>query len=122
MGFKKICGVFYYFKPEVIRKLFDKLSERFPGGGICFDAESSYGLKKSNRMVEKNKNNGAGMYFSVDNARELFSSWNRNLKAIHVIDRVPEDIRSQKSILLSVRMILNLGSKMGIVKFVELLF
>lgn len=113
-------GLFYYFKPEKVKRLFLTLHERFPGGGICFDAESSYGVKKSNKIVEKNGNQGAKMYFSVDNAQEMFSSWS-DFGAIHVDDKVAADIRAEKSIPLKVRMILNLGCKIGIMKFVEIL-
>lgn len=115
-------GVFYYFKPEKLKILFNALAKKFPGGGLYFDCESSYGVKKSNKMVEKSGNKGAKMYFSVDDANALFTSWSSYFKQINVVSRLPEEIQKSRNIPFKIRFILKLGCAMGIMKFVEIRF
>lgn len=118
-----ICGgMLYYFQVEKIKELFIALAKHFPQGGIYFDCESSYGVKKANKLVEKNGNKGAHMYFAVDDAQKMFTSWSPLLKNIDVVSSFPEDFQKAKDIPWKVRMILKLGCRMGIMKFVEIIF
>lgn len=115
-------GVFYYFKPERIRGLFTTLAEKFPGGGIYFDCESSWGIKKANKMVEKSGNTGAKMHFAVDDAESLFRPWSDRFFSIITVNRIPDEIAKAKEIPVTVKCILGLGCRMGIMKFVEIMF
>ena len=115
-------GVFYYFKPEQIKTLFTTLAGKFPGGGIYFDCESSWGIKNANKMVEKTGNTGAKMYFSVDDAEMLFRPWSDRFGSITTVDRLPDSIAKAKEIPGSAKLILKLGCRLGIMKFVEILF
>lgn len=113
-----ICGgVLYYFKPEQVRSLLGALAENFPGGGICFDCENSRAVAKSNRLVQKSGNTGSMMYFAVDDAENLFRSWNRSFKNIRVMDQLSD---KYKGLPLSTRLIFHMGLKMGMFKFVEI--
>lgn len=114
-------GMFYYFKPEKIKELFCGLAKRFPQGRICFDCESSYGVRESNKMVKKN-GNGSKMYFAVDNPKTLFTSWSSDFKKIDVIDGLPPAIGKAAVLPFKVRLILKLGVALGIMKFVEIWF
>ena len=115
-------GVFYYFKPEKIKKLFCALANRLTGGGIYFDCESSYGAKKSNRMVKKTGNTGAIIYFAVDDAAEMFSVWSDKFKRITVVDDLPQKYLKAKRLPFATRLTLKMGCKMEIMKFVEITF
>lgn len=49
-----ICGgVLYYFQPQKIKELFISLAKHFSNGGIFFDCESSYGVKKLINWLRK---------------------------------------------------------------------
>ena len=39
------AGVFYYFKTEDVRRLFDAMARRFPGGALAFDACNQRGAR-----------------------------------------------------------------------------
>ena len=117
-----ICGgLLYYFQLEKIKDLMIALAKHFPQGGIYFDCESSYGVKKSNKLVEKNRNKGAMMYFAVDD-ETMFLKWSPLFKNIQIDAKLPDDIQKAQEIPLMIRFILKLGCKMGIMKFVEILF
>ncbi len=47
------------------------MSKRFPGGELYFDAESKFALNLSNATVKKSGNNGAMMYFYVNNPKSI---------------------------------------------------
>lgn len=115
-------GVLMYFDEDTIRPLFTALAERFSKGGICFDAVNQSGLKKSNRVVEKSGNTDALVVFSVENAQEKFSAWSDKFAKIHTLDKLPENVRTAKSIPFFTRKILGMGMKMGFVQFVEISF
>lgn len=69
-----VGGVFYYFKEEQVRSFICAIVARFSGAQIVFDAVTARGLKISNRYVKKTGNEGAEMYFSVDNSSRYFAS------------------------------------------------
>ncbi|PGY08325.1 class I SAM-dependent methyltransferase [Bacillus sp. AFS031507] len=75
------AGVFYYFQESQLRKSFQEMAIRFPGGELYFDAESKFMLKTSNRTVEKTGNKGAKMYFYVNNPKVL-EDWSSKIKVL----------------------------------------
>jgi len=115
-------GVFMYFEAERLKKLFVEMAKRFPGGGICFDACNSMGLKKSNRVVEKSGNTGAPIRLAVDDAQKLFSPWSEKFEKINVATELPQDMKEAKSISWVSKFILNMGMKMKMIQVVEILF
>ena len=115
-------GVLMYFNEDTIRPLFTALAERFPDGGICFDAENQSGVDKSNKVLEKSGNTDALVVLAVDNAEEKFSPWSDKFSKIQTFDRLPENIRKAKAIPFFTRQFLGMGMKMGYVKFVEISF
>ncbi|WP_439955275.1 hypothetical protein, partial [Klebsiella quasipneumoniae] len=58
------------------------MSNRFPGGELYFDAESKFALKLSNSTVKKSGNNGAMMYFYVNNPK-IIEKWSSNIKVLN---------------------------------------
>lgn len=74
-------GVFYYFHDKELQPLFQAMAEHFPGGELCFDAESRMALNVSNRMVRKSGNQSAMMYFSVGNAKDL-EKWSPQIRLV----------------------------------------
>jgi len=75
-------GVFYYFKTEDVRILFDKMASRFPGGTIVFDACNRRGAK----MMTKTWLKEAGIsdvqaFFSIENVHEL-DAWSSRFSSV----------------------------------------
>ena len=75
-------GVFYYFKTEDVKKLFNKLADRFPGGTIVFDACNRRGAK----MMMKTWLKEAGIsdvqaFFSIENVHEL-DTWSSGFSSV----------------------------------------
>ncbi|MCR4793002.1 MAG: class I SAM-dependent methyltransferase [Lachnospiraceae bacterium] len=75
-------GVFYYFKTEDVRRLFNKLANRFPGGTIVFDACNRRGAK----MMTKTWLKEAGIrdvqaFFSLENVNEL-NTWSNSFLSV----------------------------------------
>lgn len=114
-------GVLFYFEAEKIRSLFKSLAEKFPNGGICFDAVNSSGLKKSNKVVEKSGNKGARLVFSLDDAKKELSSWSPHFD-VKVVRALDKSIKKEKSIPFGTRFAVNMGMKMGFMQFVEIRF
>ncbi|WP_407427458.1 class I SAM-dependent methyltransferase [Treponema sp.] len=114
-------GVLFYFEEEKIRMLFTALSQKFPNGGICFDAVNSKGLKKSNAVVEKSGNKGAKIVFALNDAEKQFVSWSPHFK-VNVQRSLSQEIKKAKSIPFGTRFAVNMGMKMGFMQFVEVLF
>lgn len=115
-------GVFMYFEAEKLKELFVKLAERFPGGGLCFDAANSAGVKKSNRVVKKSGNTGAPVVFAVDDAQKLFSAWSDSFKTISTMRALPEEIKNAKAVPAISRKILNMGMKLKMIQIIEIVF
>lgn len=115
-------GVFMYFEAEKLKKLFVEMAKCFQGGGICFDACNSMGLKKSNRVVEKSGNTGAPIRLAVDDAQRLFSPWSEKFEKINVATELPQDMRNAKSVPWMSKFILNMGMKMKMIQIVEILY
>lgn len=76
------AGVFYYFKTENIKTLFEKMANRFPGAVVVFDACN----KRGARMMTKTWLKEAGItdvdaLFSLEDETELHT-WNERFKSI----------------------------------------
>jgi len=72
-------GIFYYFEESEVRRLVSSMADRFPDGGLIFDAVSKVGLWFANRMVKKTGNTGAKGYFSLGNPVKRISGWSDNV-------------------------------------------
>ena len=75
-------GVFYYFKKEDVRALFQKIAARFPGAVLAFDACNRRGAK----MMTKTWLKEAGIadvnaYFSLEDASEL-KRWSADFASV----------------------------------------
>lgn len=76
------AGVFYYLKTEEVRRLTERLNERFPNGVLVFDSCNSIGAK----MMRKTWLKGAGIsdvsaYFSVEDIAEI-RKWNNGFGSV----------------------------------------
>lgn len=72
------AGVFYYFKTESIRKLFNAMSERFPGSKLVFDTANKRAVKiMLKTWVRQAGITGISDYFCVNNT-EKDLAWVRN--------------------------------------------
>ncbi len=71
-------GLVYYFKEEDLKLLFRKMSERFSGGEIVFDAMSRLALTKFNQMARK-VGKGKVVYFYLKNPNKIFSQWSEKI-------------------------------------------
>ena len=67
-------GVLYYFREEWVREFLRDMAERFPGAQMIFDSTSKAGILISNRYVKKTGNDGARLYFGLNNAVRFFAS------------------------------------------------
>jgi O-methyltransferase involved in polyketide biosynthesis len=75
-------GVFYYFKTEDVKKLFNQMAKRFPGGVLVFDACNERGAK----MMRSTWLKEAGIkdvtaYFSVADENDL-KSWSDHFVSV----------------------------------------
>ena len=75
-------GVFYYFKKEDVRALFQKIAARFPGAVLAFDACNRRGAK----MMTKTWLKEAGIadvnaYFSLEDVSEL-KRWSADFASV----------------------------------------
>ena len=115
------AGVFYYFQPEQVEKLFATLADRFRGGEIYFDAESRWATEQSNKEVKKHGNSGAEMYFGVDDAEKEIMPWSSNITGVHV--STPKEIAKYiREVPLGIRVFLKAGVKIGLFKFITVKF
>lgn len=76
------AGVFYYLKTEEVRRLTEKLNERFSNGILVFDSCNSLGAK----MMRKTWLKEAGIsdvsaYFSVEDIGEI-REWNSGFNSV----------------------------------------
>ena len=76
------AGVFYYFRTEAVRALFDAMAARFPGGVLAFDSCNRRGAK----MMTKTWIKEAGIrdvsaFFSLEDEREL-RDWSRHFASV----------------------------------------
>ena len=76
------AGVFYYFKTDTVKTLFNAMAERFPGSVLAFDICNQRGAK----MMMKTWLKEAGItdvsaFFSLEDERELMK-WNGHFSAV----------------------------------------
>ncbi|MBQ8913478.1 MAG: class I SAM-dependent methyltransferase [Lachnospiraceae bacterium] len=76
------AGVFYYFKTEVLKKLFSAMAEKFPKGALVFDACNKRGAKMMTKTWLKEAGiSDVGAFFSVEDYKEL-ESWSDNFNSV----------------------------------------
>ena len=113
-------GVFYFFQEEELRQVIAAMAKRFPGGELCFDAQSKLAVNFSNRMVKKAGNQGAAMYFYVNQAKAL-RDWSPNVvlaRAIPFFQGIPRRKAWKRS---TRRKMFYLGG-FGMMKFIHMRF
>ena len=76
------AGVFYYFKINDLKVLFDAMAAKFPGGVLAFDSCNARGAK----MMRKTWLKEAGIedvnaYFSLEDEQEL-RGWSRHFASV----------------------------------------
>ena len=121
-GLFAICGgVLYYFDEKKNRELLTAMAERFPKGGICFDAVNSMGMKRSNSVVKKSGNTDSMLVFPIEDAEKELLPWSDRFESV-VNHRLPEVFHKSKSISLMTKFILKMGVKMRTMQFVEISF
>ena len=75
------AGVFYYFKTEQIRHLFNSMAQRFPSGRLVFDAAN----KRAVKIMLKTWVKEAGItsiadHFSVESIEKDIDPWMKNAR------------------------------------------
>ena len=66
------AGVFYYFRTADVKKLFQAMAERFPGGVLVFDSCNARGAKLMRKTWLKEAGiTDASAYFSLEDESEL---------------------------------------------------
>jgi O-methyltransferase involved in polyketide biosynthesis len=77
------AGVFYYFDESQMRGFFKKITGKFPGSEIVFDATSPIGVKMANRMVIKNSGLDENSYlkWGLKSAKEI-QNWNSGFEVL----------------------------------------
>jgi O-methyltransferase involved in polyketide biosynthesis len=66
------AGVFYYFRTEAVRRLFDAMARRFPGGVLAFDTCNERGAKLMRRTWLKEAGiTDVDAFFSLEDEEEL---------------------------------------------------
>ena len=76
------AGVFYYFRTPEVKKLFQAMAERFPGGVLVFDACNKRGAK----LMRKTWLKEAGItdvdaFFSLEDEAEL-RAWSKRFSSV----------------------------------------
>ncbi len=75
-------GVFYYFRTEEVKALFNELAKRFPDGVLVFDSCNSRGAKMMTKTWLKEAGiNDVGAFFSLEDENEL-KHWSNNFKTV----------------------------------------
>ena len=76
------AGVFYYFRTADVRKLFDAMAERFPGGVLAFDSCNERGAKLMRKTWLKEAGiTDVSAFFSLEDEAEL-RSWSRRFASV----------------------------------------
>ena len=76
------AGVFYYFKTEDLKVLFQKMSKRFPGSVIVFDSCNQRGAKMMTKTWLKEAGiSDVGAFFSLEDKTEL-ESWSDDFASV----------------------------------------
>ncbi len=76
------AGVFYYFRTDDVRKLFDAMAERFPGGVLAFDSCNERGAKLMRKTWLKEAGiTDVNAFFSLEDEAEL-RTWSRRFASV----------------------------------------
>ena len=77
------AGVFYYFKTEDVKALFQAMAKRFKGGKLVFDACNKTGAKMMTKTWLKEAGiANVGAYFSISDANAELSPWSSDFKSV----------------------------------------
>ena len=75
-------GVFYYFRTEDVKKLFNELAVRFPGAELVFDSCNRRGAKMMMKTWLREAGiTDVGAFFSLENENEL-KNWSKNFSSV----------------------------------------
>ncbi len=75
------AGVFYYFKTEQIRRLFNSMAQRFPGGRLVFDAANRRAVKiMLKTWVKEAGITSIADHFSVESIEKDIDPWMKNAR------------------------------------------
>ncbi|SEM28131.1 MULTISPECIES: class I SAM-dependent methyltransferase [unclassified Butyrivibrio] len=75
-------GVFYYFKTEAVRELFQKMAKRFPGAVIVFDSCNRRGAKMMTKTWLKEAGiSDVNAFFSIEDKSEI-EAWSSNFASV----------------------------------------
>ncbi|WP_022762468.1 class I SAM-dependent methyltransferase [Butyrivibrio sp. AD3002] len=75
-------GVFYYFKTEAVRGLFQKMAKRFPGAVIVFDSCNRRGAKMMTKTWLKEAGiSDVNAFFSIEDKSEI-EAWSSNFASV----------------------------------------
>jgi len=73
------AGVFYYFRKDDIKKLFNAMAKHFPGGKLCFDAANERAVKiMLKTWVKEAGITSIADYFSVNSIENDILPWLKN--------------------------------------------
>jgi len=73
------AGVFYYFRKDDIKKLFNAMAKHFPGGKLCFDAANERAVKiMLKTWVKEAGITSIADYFSVNSIENDILPWLEN--------------------------------------------
>ena len=76
------AGVFYYFRTADVKKLFDKMAARFPGGVLVFDSCNRRGAKLMRKTWLKEAGiTDVGAFFSLEDEAEL-TGWSDHFASV----------------------------------------
>ena len=114
-------GVLIYFDDDTVKGLFTSLAEKYPGGGICFDARNEAAVFNTNKFIEKSGYSST-CHLAVNSARQKFSEWSDKFAAVSTFRRLPEDVRNAESIPFTIREEMAFAMKMGYFKIIEIGF
>ncbi len=76
------AGVFYYFQREDIRRLFEAMAEKFPGGVLVFDASNEKGANLMRKTWLKEAGiSDVSAYFSLEDKSEI-EGWSERFESV----------------------------------------
>lgn len=113
-------GLFGYFRERELRALLCALAERFPGGGVCFDAAGPLSLAMSNAVSRRE--GGTPMRFALRGCERALRPWSAHFGEISPLRRLPEPYSRPGALPARIRLALSLALRMGELQLVEIAF
>ncbi|MFX0174696.1 MAG: class I SAM-dependent methyltransferase [Candidatus Hodarchaeota archaeon] len=108
-------GLIYYFNEEEIKELFIRMTRRYPGGEIIFDALSKLAIWISEKRIKKYVKQGQIKSdevphgtLSIGNPNNIFPKWSEKIKLLdwHLgWDRIPPNPAWEKNTLKMIKMV-----------------